>query len=56
VAVGAWKISPSEFWGMSPQEWWNLEKFYRPPEMVGNMTKEKFDRLKAMLHEEAANG
>jgi len=35
---------------MSPAETWLLYDGVKPPEMVGNMKKDTFDRLRDLLH------
>lgn len=37
---------------MSPQECWLIIDQNRPPEKVGTMRKDTFDRLKGMLHDD----
>lgn len=55
VAVGAWKIQPSEFWEMHPWEFWQLAEFYRVPKDYGNLTEEEVLELYEEIDKQDGN-
>jgi len=57
VAVGVWKIAPSEFWAMTPDEWWWLWEVDRETKGHPLTAKDIKDELReldefALLHGE----
>lgn len=44
VAVGVWRIPPSEFWNMTPMEWWWLHDLQQERMGPRPRTKQEIER------------